>query len=86
IEVLISDAHPEYDGSDDIDLIEGTAEPEPPKDIPSAADITIPVMGMVTQEYVQKAVLFFLILAVVLYVVRRRTSSRDSKIDEKSMA
>lgn len=69
-----------------MDLAAGKPEMEAPaKEVPSAADSTIPAEAMITQEYVQKAVFFLLILAVILYVVRRRRSSH-SKINEKSMA
>jgi len=56
----------------------------PPKDIPAAADTSSPAEAMATQAYVQKAIYFLLIIAVVLYVVRRRRTY--DKLDEKSMA
>lgn len=84
--MLYSDAHPEYGGDDDLDLAAGKPELEAPaKDVPGAADSTIPAETMITQAYVQKAVFFFLIVAVILFVVRRRKSSHG-KMNEKSMA
>ena len=86
---IYSDAHPEHNDDDDIDLTAGKPELETPsKDVPAASDSTIPAEAMIAQAYVSKAVFFFLIVAAVLYVVRRRRTSAlsDDKVDEKSMA
>lgn len=84
--------HPEYDGNDDDDEKTDTKVPSPEseiespsKDVPAAGEISAPAEVLLTEAYMQKAVFFLLIMAVVLYVVRRRRTAYQ-KVDEKSMA
>ncbi|EXJ96482.1 hypothetical protein A1O1_01608 [Capronia coronata CBS 617.96] len=86
IEPLSSDAQPDHVDEDG----EVVNEPEteqlsPPKDVPAAADSTTPADAMIAQAYVQKLVLFLLVVGLVFFLSRRRRSACD-KLDEKSMA
>ena len=63
----------------------GNEVDSPAKDIPAAGEVSAPAEALITQEYLQKAVFFLLIMAVVLFVVKRRRSA-NQKVDEKSMA
>jgi len=83
--------HPEYVGDDDDDekidtkvpLPEGEIE-SPAKEVPAAGEVSALAEALITEAYMQKVVFFLLIMAVVLYLVRRRTAYQ--KVDEKSMA
>jgi len=88
-EPIYSTAHPEYLDNDDkveskVPLPESEIE-APAKDIPAAGEVSVPAEAMLTQDYMQKAGLFVVVLAVIFYVVRRRRASYQ-KLDEKSMA
>ena len=55
----------------------------PLKDIPAAADVNAPVEALMSQDYVQKSVIFMVILAVVLFIVRRRRQAQpDTRVDK----
>ncbi|KIW96558.1 peptidyl-prolyl cis-trans isomerase B [Cladophialophora bantiana CBS 173.52] len=89
---IYSTVHPEYGDDDDQEDDSGTKLPiaddeteAPPEGLPTIGEVSGPTEGLATQAYVQKAVLFLLIMAVVLYVVRRRRS-QSQKLDDKSMA
>jgi len=90
---IYSTLHPEYldDDSDDDEKVDTKIpSPEseiatPAKDVPAAGEVAAPAEVLMTQEYMEKAVFFLLIMAVVLYLVRRRRASYQ-KLDEKSMA
>jgi len=93
-EPIYSTLHPEYVGDDDDDekidtkvpLPESESEIESPaKEVPAAGEVSAPAEVLLTEAYMQKAVFFLLIMAVVLYLVRRRRSAYH-KVDEKSMA
>jgi len=92
IDSSYSTAHPEYVDDDDVgDKVDTKLPPPeneieaPAKEIPAAGEVSAPAEALITQEYMQKAVFFLLIMAVVMYIVRRRRSAYQ-KVDEKSMA
>lgn len=85
-EPLYSDAHPEYVDEEAPPVQAPETELSlPAKDVPAAADTSAPAEAMITQAYMEKALFFLVILAVVLYLVRRRRAAYE-KVDEKSMA
>jgi len=57
---------------------------QPGKDT-MVTDVNTPASALATEQYVTKGVLFMVIMAVVLFVARRRRSHYE-KLDEKSMA
>ncbi len=86
VEPLYSDAHPDYADEEELPAQAPDTElSSPSKDVPAAADTSSPAEAMITQAYMQKALLFLVLLAVIFYVVRRRRAAYD-KVDEKSMA
>jgi hypothetical protein len=88
---IYSTSHPEYVDDDDDEMTDTKVpSPEneietPAKEVPAAEEVSAPAEALITQAYLQKAVFFLLIMAVVLYLVRRRRGAYQ-KVDEKSMA
>ena len=90
---LYSDAHPAYVGADD-DMettTGGTAEPE--QATKSEEERVSFAQDMLTNGYVQKMALFFVVLAVVMAISRKvkqpapsNSPYMDAKVHEKSMA
>jgi hypothetical protein len=82
-EPIYSDSHPEYVEEGE-PPVEETISPEgdtPLQDTPAAADVNAPAEALISQDYVQKALFFMVILGVVAFIVRRRrrTDSRYEK-------
>ena len=96
---LYSDAHPYYVGADD-DMepttdgkptTDGVAEPE--QETKSDEESVSFAQDMLTNGYVQKMALFFVVLAVVMAISRKvkqpapsNSPYMDAKVHEKSMA
>lgn len=91
---VYSEAHPYYEGEDEVTTVDdGTVAQEsvPAKEVPAAADMNSTAEILMNNDYVQKSVLFFVVLAVVITVAKRvkqppRSPYMEAKSDEKSMA
>jgi len=92
-EPLYSDAHPEFIDEEEeehdavpvkTELPAEGQEQEEAKEVPAAAETSAPAEVLITQSYIQKALLFMVILGVVLYILKRRRAGYQ-KVDEKSM-
>lgn len=83
-EPIYSTAHPGFHGEPDDEAITVTIPVPAAEAHVDDVKVATPAADDVTQEYAQKGIFFFVILAIVAWFIRRSRTSH--KISEKSMA
>jgi len=84
---LYSDAHPEYEDDEAVEVVppEQGEEPENGASTPPTDNFVTAANVMVAQSYVFKGLLFGVIMAMVAFYIRRSRSPRSNGY-EKSIA
>ena len=80
LESIYSDSNTElFEAEDPMDKDVSPEGDTPLEDTPAAADVNAPAEAIISQDYVQKSVIFMFIIAVVIFFIRRRRQTqRDS--------
>jgi hypothetical protein len=77
---LYSDSHPEYTEDDSIvgDAPKATEPEKAPQKTQAVDDSDVPTDAMISQDFLQKFFVFAVVMAVVVFVVKRTTRTKKT--------
>jgi Na+/H+-dicarboxylate symporter len=83
---LYSDAHPEYEEPEEVAPVENEQEKETQTvTAPSTNVVDVIVHSMIAEPYIMKVILFAVVLGLIAWYIRRRSSDNTAFETEKSV-